>query len=260
LFDTLKGTQIMALENKVALVMGGGRGIGAATVRLLAAQGAKVIFTYVQNRATAEALAAEVGSKGGRATAQQVDAHDADQVRALVQRICDQDGRLDAVISSVPPHGMIKPFEYFTWDEFIQATTTELKTVFELSRAVLPVMRAQRSGHIVFVTSGWAKYPSMDGLTSLTPAFAAQVGFVRALARECGRDNITVNAIAPGMVDTDLSAQMPEQVRQQVAAITPLGRIAVPDDVARVISFFASDASGFITGTYVPVNGGLSPE
>ncbi|MCL4393851.1 MAG: SDR family oxidoreductase [Chloroflexi bacterium] len=119
-------------------------------------------------------------------------------------------------------------------------------------------MSQQHSGKLVFVTSGWGKYPNMPGLCSLSPAFGAEVSFVKALAREFGPNGITVNAVAPGMVETDLSAGMSPQVRQQISAATPLGRIAMPDDIARVIVFLASDASGFMTGTYVPVSGGMA--
>jgi len=248
----------MSLEGKHALVLGGGRGIGAATVRLLAEQGATVAFNYVQNAAAADALAQHVRARGAKVNFWQVDALDAAQVKTLVQRAYELEGHLDIVVKSVPPQGEFKPFSTFTWEEFIRAVDTELKTDFELSQAVLPIMRKQHSGHLVFVTSDWAKHPSMEGLTSFTPAFAAQAGFVRALAKEVGRDGITVNTVAPGLVDTDLSRVMTPEVRQQIAALTPLGRIAAPEDVARVIVFLASDASGFMTGTYLPVSGGLT--
>ncbi len=145
-----------------------------------------------------------------------------------------------------------------SWEDFILASQSELKAAYEIAQAVLPLMRRQHTGHMVFVSSGWAKYPTMAGLCSLAPAFGALVSLVKALAKEFGPDGITVNTVAPGMVDTDLSTQMPPQVRQQVAAMTPLGRIATPEDIARVIAFLASDASGFMTGTYVPVSGGLT--
>lgn len=246
----------MTLAGKNALVVGGGRGIGAATVRLLAEQGATVTFNYLQNKAAAENLAQQVRQMGAKVNFWQADAHDPDQVKALVQRAHDSEGHLDIVVKSVPPHGEFKPFSQFTWEEFIRGTDSELKTAFELSQATLPYMRAQRSGHLVFVTSAWAKYPSMDGLTNMTPAFAAEVGFVKALAKEVGSEGITVNTVAPGFVDTDLSRFMPPEVAQQVAASTPLGRVATAEDIARVIVFLASDASNFMTGTYVPVSGG----
>ena len=250
----------MSLMGKNALVVGGGRGIGAATVRLLAEQGATVAFSYLQNSASAEAVAQEARQSGAKINFWQADAHDAEQVRKLVQQAHDAEGHLDIVVKSVPPHGSFKTFDQFTWEEFIRATDSELKADFEVAQAALPYMRKQKSGHLVFVTSGWAKYPSMPGLTNFTPAFAAQIGFVKALAKEVGPDGIMVNTVAPGLVETELSGTMSAEARQHVAYSTPLGRIATPEDIAEVIVFLASDASRFMTGTCVPVSGGMAME
>lgn len=250
----------MLLAGKNALVVGGSRGIGAATVCRLAAYGATVTFSYLQNATAAEAVAQKARQSGVTVNCWQADAHDADQVKTLVQRAYELENRLDILVNCVPPQGDFKPFEQFTWEEFIRGVDSELKTAFELAQAVLPHMRAQHSGHIVFITSGWAKYPSMVGLTNLTPAFAAQAGFVKALAKEVGPQGITVNTVAPGLVDTDLSHFNGPGVHQWVASSTPLGRVATPEDIAGVIAFLASDASGFMTGTYVPVSGGLAME
>ena len=233
-------------------------GIGAASACELAAQGATVVVSYRSNNAAAETLAQSIWAAGRQIVLYQSDAHYADQVQELVQRTYEIAGHIDMLVHSVPSRGLIKPFLTFTWDEFILGIDTEMKSAYETARAMLPLMRQQHSGHLVYVTSDWAKHPSIEGLTSLTPAFAALVGWVKVLAKECGRDGITVNAVAPGMVDTDLSSQMPPQVRQQITAMTPLGRIATPEDIAQVIAFLASDASGFMTGTYVPVSGGLT--
>ena len=250
----------MSLNGKNALVVGGGRGIGAATVKLLAEQGATVTFSYAKNMVAAEAVAEQARQFGGRVKCWQSNAFDADQVKMLVERAYELEHTLDIVVKSVPPLGDFKPFSHLTWDEFIRPVDTELKTDYELSQAALFYMGEQQSGHLVFVTSSWAKYPTMTGLSGFTPAFAAQAGFVKALAKEVGPDGITVNTVAPGMVDTDLSRMVPSEVRQQMAAITPLGRIATAEDVARVIVFLASDASGFMTGSYIPVSGGLTME
>ncbi len=248
----------MLLTGKVALVVGAGRGIGAATARLLAEQGATVAVCYLKNTTAAEALAQSIAERGGKVKLYQADARDADQVRHLVKDVFDLEGRLDIVVHSVPAQGFIKPFLSFEWEDFILAAQSELKAAFEVAHAVLPLMRRQHAGRLVFVTSDWAKHPTMAGLCGLVPAFGALVSLVKALAKEFGPDGITVNTVAPGMVDTELSAQMPPEVRRQVAAMTPLGRVATPEDIAQVIAFLASDASGFMTGTYVPVSGGLT--
>jgi len=225
---------------------------------LLATQGATVAFSYLRNADTAEAVAQSIRAQGGQVSLWQADAHDMTQVRVLVQRTADLAGHLDIVVHSVPPNGQIRPFLSFAWEDFVRGPESELKAAFVAAQAVLPLMSAQHAGRLVYITSGWAKYPNMDGLTSLAPAFGALVSLTRALAKEFGPHGITVNTVAPGMVETDLSAQMPLEVRMQIAAMTPLGRIATPDDVAQVIGFLASDASRFMTGTYLPVSGGLA--
>jgi 3-oxoacyl-[acyl-carrier protein] reductase len=247
----------MNFDGKVALVAGGTRGIGAATTRILAEQGATVIASYERDAAAAEALAESIRTSGGKMLPRQSDARDPEQMSRLVQEAHQLTGRLDIVVHSVPARGLIRPFLDFTWEDFILAPQTELKSAYELAHAALPVMRAQRSGHFIFVNSDWGRHSNMPGLTSLVLAFGALASLARALALEFGPDGITVNTIAPGMVETQLSANLPPEVRHQIAAITPLRRIATPEDVARVIAFLASDASGFLTGTYIPVNGGI---
>jgi 3-oxoacyl-[acyl-carrier protein] reductase len=244
-------------EGRVALVVGGGRGIGAATARLLAEQGATVALSYVRNAQTAQALGQSIRERGGKVAIYQSDVHDAEQVDKLVQSACDLEGHLDIVVQSAPGQGYIRPFLSLAWQDFVLPAQSKLKACYEIGRAVLPIMRRQHSGHLVIVTSGWARNPSMPGLASLAPAFGAEVSLAKALAQEFGPDGITVNAVAPGMVDTDLSSQMPPEVRAAVIANTPLRRIATPEDIARVIVFLAGEASGFMTGTYVPVNGGI---
>ncbi len=247
----------MDLKGKVALVAGGSRGIGAATTRALAAQGAMVMASYGHDSAAAEALAQSLNASGGKVILRQSDARDPEQVSRLVQEASDLAGHLDIVVHSVPAEGVFKPFLAFTWEEFIRAPQTELKSAYELAHAALPLMRAQHSGRLIFVNSDWGRHPNMPGLTSLVLAFGALASLVRSLAQEFGPDGITVNTVAPAMVDTQLSAKLPPEVRQQVIAITPLRRIATPEDVAQVIAFLASDASSFLTGTYIPVNGGV---
>ncbi|HUZ16770.1 MAG TPA: SDR family oxidoreductase [Spirochaetia bacterium] len=247
-------------EGKTALVVGGGRGIGAAAARLLACEGALVAVSYLRNRESAEAAAEEVREAGGRIELFQSDAHVGEQVRELVRKAYALAGRLDIVVYSAPARGTMRPLEELSWEEFIQPAHTTLRASYELARAAIPLLKERLAGRMVFVTSGWAKNPTMPGLCGLNAGFGAEVSFVKALAREVGPLGITVNAVAPGMVDTELSARMPPEVRGRVAGMTPLGRIATPDDVAGVIGFLASDASAFMTGTYLPVNGGISIE
>lgn len=250
----------MMLEGKTALVVGGGRGIGAATAQILAREGAVVAASYLRDRDAAEALAERVRRRGGTIELFQSDAHDPQQLRDLVERGNALRGRLDIVVHSAPAQGVMRPLSTLSWEEFILPVESKLRAAYEIARAAVPLMRKGRSGRLVFVSSGWAKQPSMAGLCGLASAFGAEVSFVRALSREVGPDGITVNAVAPGMVETSLSAQMGPQVRERIVAMTPLGRIATPEDIAGVIAFLASDESGFMTGSYLPVSGGMATD
>ena len=250
----------MSIQQRAVLIVGGGRGIGAAAARLLARQGAAVSVSYLSNAATAEALAESIRAQGGRIDIFKSDAQDSEQVRELVKRVYESNGRLDAIVHSAPSQGAIRPISTLSFEEFIGPIESRLKAAYEITRAAIPLMQERHSGRLVFITSGWAKNPSMAGLCALSSAFGAEVSFVKALARELGPSGITVNAVAPGLVETELSARMPESVRQSVVASTPLGRIAAPDDIAGVIAFLAGEESGFMTGTYVPVSGGAAME
>lgn len=248
----------MTFKGKVALVAGGGRGIGAATATLVAARGAQVIVNYLQDAAAAERVVAQIHAQGGQALAVQADVRDQQQAERLVQAARNAYGRLDILVNSTAASGVIKPFAQMTWNEFDAGITRELQAAFVLTKAVVPTMEQQRYGRIVYLASGLARAPSLGGAISIGTAKAGLVAFAKYIAKEYGPAGITANVVSPGMVETDLSTRIPVEQRQRLAAITPLGRIAQPEDIARVIAFFASDDSGFMTGTYAPVNGGLA--
>ncbi len=250
----------MTFQGKVALVAGGGRGIGAATATLLAARGASVVVNYLQNAATASQVVAQIHANGGQALAVQANIREKPQVEALVQAARDTYGRIDILVNSSNPSGVFKPFEQITWEEFALGVTNELRAAFLLTKAVLPTMRASHYGRIIYIASGLAKAPSVEGAISIATAKAGLVAFAKYIAKEYGPSGITANVVSPSMVETELSAMIPASHRQRLAAMTPLGRIAQPEDIARVIAFFASDDSGFMTGVYAPVNGGLTME
>lgn len=248
----------MTLQGKVALVAGGGRGIGAATAKLLAARGASVVVNYLKNSASAEQVIAQIHANGGQAIAVQADIQNQNQAESLVQEARNAYGRIDILVNSASSSGVIKPFEQMNWDEFVLGVNRELKAAFVLTKAVLPTMQQQHYGRIIYIASGLAKAPSMYGAISISTAKAGLVAFAKYIAKEYGPSGVTANVVSPGMVETDLSARISAEQKQHLADMTPLGRIAQPEDIAHVIAFFASDDSGFMTGTYAPVNGGMA--
>ncbi len=247
----------MSLENKVALVTGGGRGVGAATAKLLAARGARVAVNYLSNAQAAEGVVTEIRATAGEACAIQADVRDAQQVARLVAEVSDTYGRIDILVSNAAMRSKFAPFEQMTWEEFWQRVNDELKAAFLVTQAVLPVMTRQQYGRLVYVGSEHAKGPALPGAIAHGTAKAALVTFVKYLAYELGPRGITANVVSPGGVQTEASAAfLPAAFTQRMAAAIPLGRPARPEDIASVIAFFADDDSGFMTGTCAPVTGG----
>ncbi|HLZ64060.1 MAG TPA: SDR family oxidoreductase [Ktedonosporobacter sp.] len=248
------------MQGKVALIAGGGRGIGGATARLLGKRGASVVVNYLQNATAAEQTVADIHSYGGQAIAVQGDVRNDEQREALIQQTMQTYGRIDILVNSATAAAIFKPFVQMSWEEFNLIVDGILHTTFELTKAVLPIMQQQHYGRIVYIGSGLSKAPTMPGAIGLATAKAGLVAFAKYIAKEHGPDGITANVVSPGMVETDLSAYLPIEHKQRIAATTPLGRMARPEDIAGVIAFFASDDSGFMTGTYAPVNGGQAME
>jgi 3-oxoacyl-[acyl-carrier protein] reductase len=219
-----------------------------------------VVVNYLQNAAAAAQVVAQIRTDGGQALAVQANIRDQQRVATLVDAACDTYGRLDILVNSANPAGVFKPFEQMTWEDFALGVTNELRGAFLLTKAVLPAMQQQHYGRIIYIASGLAKTPSLDGAISIGTAKAGLVTFAKYIAKEYGPRGITANVVSPSMVETELSTMIPAEHRQRLVAMTPLGRIAQPEDIARVIAFFASDDSGFMAGVYAPVNGGLTME
>jgi 3-oxoacyl-[acyl-carrier protein] reductase len=249
---------LMTYENRVALVTGGGRGVGAATAKLLAARGARVAVNYLSNVQAAEGVVAEIQAASGEACAIQADVRDEQQVAYLVASVIKTYGRLDILVSNAAMRSRFAPFEQMAWEEFSQRVNDELQAAFRVTQAVLPVMTRQQYGRLVYVGSEHAKGPALPGSIAHGTAKAALVTFVKYLAYELGPRGITANVVSPGGVATEASAAfLPAAFSQRMAAAVPLGRVGRPEDIASVIAFFASDDSGFMTGTCAPVTGGL---
>ncbi len=246
----------MLLEDKVAIVTGSSRGIGAATARLLAANGAQVIVNYVRNREQGEKVATEIGQAGGRVIPVQADVTVQEEVEAMVSRAEKELGPVDILVSNANISFPIRPFVEYLWEDFERKLIDEMKAAFFCCRAVVPGMLKRRGGCIVNVSSGLSRVPGI-GFAAHTSAKSALDAFSKTLALELGPHGIRVNVVAPGLTLTDATAGRPEQMKEAVAARTPLKRVADPQDIAGAVLFYCTEWSRFVTGTYLPVCGGI---
>ncbi|MCF8567300.1 SDR family oxidoreductase [Alicyclobacillus tolerans] len=245
------------MEGKVVLVTGGGRGIGAATSKLLASRGAKVVVNFAQNGDAANHVVKDITGSGGQAIALQADVRNDVQVSNMVSSILDIWGTVDALVNNANMSFAMKPIAEMTWDEFAQKLNDEMKAAFLMTKAVTPIMAAKHYGRIVYVASGLARRPTRR-MSAHGSAKAALVQFARYVAEEYGSQGITANIISPGLVMTEATRFQPEENLKRIASLTPLGHVATPEDVAQAIAMYCSDGCQFVTGTYVPVNGGMS--
>jgi len=244
----------MELEGKVAIVTGGGRGIGRAIVLDLAANGADVVFTYRSNMAAAEEVVDRVKELGRRGLAIQTDVSDFEAAQSVVNRVIDEFGRLDILVNNagVNRDAVIWKMTEEEWDEVVN---TDLKGCFNYIRAVVPIFRAQNAGKIVNITS-INGLRGKFGQTNYSAAKAGVIGLTKALARELGRSNINVNAVAPGLIETDMVKEAPEKVKEMALAEILLGRLGKPEEVAYVVTFLCTEKARHITGEVIKVDGG----
>ena len=239
-----------SLDGKVALVTGASRGIGAAIARELARAGARVAVNYRSGRETAEEVAGGIGG-----VAVQGDVADAEQAQAMVERAESELGDLDILVNNagVTRDTLLARMSDDDWDTVLD---TNLGGVFHTSRAVARKMLRRRAGSIVNLTSvvGLRGNP---GQANYVAAKAGVIGFTKALARELGGRGVRVNAVAPGYIETELTAVLSEPVRATILANTPLGKLGRPEDVAGAVRFLCSDEAAFVTGEVLLVDGGL---
>ncbi len=244
------------LKNRVALITGASRGIGAATARLLAANGAAVAVNYAMHREAGEAVVRHIRDNGGRALLVQADVTSKSEVEHMVRCVEGEFGFIDTVVLNANINFPVVPFLAYRWDDFEAKLDGELKAAFYCCQATVPAMVSHSRGCILAVSSGLSRHPG-SGFIAHSTAKSALDAFVKSLAHELGPDGIRVNTIAPGLTLTDATAGIPEQQKLAVAGMTPLRRIATPEDVAGAILMLASERAGFVTGTYVPVDGGM---
>ena len=238
-------------SGKTAIVTGGSRGIGRAIVRALAREGAKVAFTYVQNKSAADEIA-----NNDTIVAFQMDVTNFDESKNLVKQVKERFGRIDILVnnSGITRDKLIALMSEKDWDDVLN---TNLKGVFNLTKPVVGVMLRQRSGAILNITS-ISGIIGMPGQVNYSSSKAGMIGFTKALAKEIAKANITVNALALGFVETDMTGGLNAEYRAKALEQIPLGRFAKPEEMAEVALFLLSEKAGYITGQVIQVDGGLA--
>lgn len=244
------------MKGKVALVTGASRGIGRATAKLLAAEGAVVAVNWFRSESAAISVVEEIMNAGGKALAVRADVRDEAEVRAMVAGVEQHLGPVDILVSNASIDFPVKPFTQFNWDEFEAKLTGELKSIFFSCQAVLPGMIERRSGSIIAISSTLSRHSS-PGFIVHSTAKSGLDAFVRSLAEEVGPYGVRVNVVAPGLTLTDATAWLPEEQKSMIGEMAPLKRVALPEDIAGAVLSIASDHSRFVTGCYIPVSGGL---
>lgn len=244
---------------RVALVTGGSSGIGAATARLLAARGMRVVVNYLRSERAADEVVADIAAAGGQAMAVRADVREAAAVERMVERVSAAWGDVDVLVHNALIPYAVASFQDMTWEELGGKLDAEMHAAFAVAKAVLPAMTARRWGRIVYLGTALSRRPR-EGMIALGTAKAALEQFARYLAQELGPYGITVNVVAPGPVeDTRIAADvLDDALKQRQVAATPLGRLANPADVAQAVAFYAGEDNSFMTGTTAAVDGGVS--
>ena len=243
------------LTGKSALVTGGSRGIGRAIVLRLATQGADVAFTYKGNAAAAADTAAAVEALGRRALSVQGDVRDIETAESVVKATLEAFGKVDILVNNagITRDDLIMRMSAEAWREVLE---TNLFGAFYMLKAVTrPMLKAKR-GRIVNITSVSGQAGQM-GQANYSSAKAGLIGLTKAAARELASRSITVNAVAPGFVLTELTQDLPEALQAEITSRTPLGRFGTPEEIAQAVAFLASDDAAYITGQVLAVDGGL---
>jgi 3-oxoacyl-[acyl-carrier protein] reductase len=243
------------LTGRVALVTGGGRGIGRAVAKALALAGAAVTINYRGNSVAAEETVAAIRASGCEATAAQADVADGAAVEALVKGVISAYGRLDILVNNA---GITRDSLLLRMkdDDFDQVLNTNLRGAFLTTRAVLRQMSKQRAGRIVNITSVIGLIGNA-GQANYAAAKAGLIGFTKATAHEIAPRNVTVNAVAPGFIETEMTDVLGEEARKAILERIPLGRLGQPEEVAQLVTFLASDAAAYITGQTFTIDGGM---
>ena len=244
------------LDNKVALVTGGSRGIGKAIALLLAKEGAKIGLNYNRSADEANAVADQVKALGSEAVVVQADVGDATSARSLVKQVLDHFGAIDILVNNagITRDMFFKKLTDEAWHEVIR---TNLDSVYYVTSAAVPAMLAKNYGRIISISSFVGQKGNL-AQTNYAATKAGLIGFSKSLALELARNNITVNTINPGFMGTEMVLSIKEEVQQKLLTQVPMGRFGTPEEVAEAVLFLAADSSGsYITGQQINVNGGI---
>jgi len=250
----MEGMAMFNLDGQVALVTGGSQGIGRATALILARLGADVAI-MARTAERCEAVATEARDLGRRAVALVGDMSKPEDIKSVVEKTSSELGPVSILVNNaaITRDGLLLRMKRHDWDEVIE---TNLTGVFVMIQQVLPMMTKARRGRIINLTSVVAQSGNV-GQANYIAAKAGIIGLTKAVAREYASRNITVNAVAPGLIETPMTASLPDAARQAMLSQVPLGRPGVDRDVASAVAFLASDEAGYITGQVINVNGGM---
>ena len=243
-------------QGRAAIVTGGSRGIGRAIVKELAARGAAVAFSYSRNQEQADQVVAAVEAAGGRARRFQADVTDAKAAEEMVKAVKAEFGSVDYLVNNagITRDKLIMMMSTEDWDAVIN---TNLKGVFNVTKPAVAIMVRQRRGAILNISS-ISGVVGMAGQTNYSASKAGLIGFTKALAKEVARRNVTVNALALGLVETDMTSGLAEEYKQKMLEQIPLGRYGSAGEVARIAAFLLSDDARYITGQVIQADGGLA--
>jgi 3-oxoacyl-[acyl-carrier protein] reductase len=245
----------MQLKDQIALVTGGSRGIGRACALALSRAGAYVVINYRGNQAAAQESLGAVVAQGGRGEIVAFDVADEGQIDEAVKNVVDRHKKIDIVINNagVTIDNLLMRIKPADWDQVIG---TNLKGTVLCTKVVSRLMIRQRYGRIINLSSVVGQMGN-TGQSLYAASKAGIIGFTKAMAREVASRGVTVNAVAPGFIDTDMTARLPEKLREESLLAIPLGRFGTGDEVAAAVVFLAAPAAGYITGQVLGVNGGL---
>ncbi len=246
----------MDFDDKVAIVTGASRGIGRAIALEFGSRGARVVVNFIQNASAADEVVKIISESGGEAYAHQADVSVFEQADGLVKTAIEKYGDLHILVNNagITRDGLIMTMSESDWDDVIQ---TNLKSTFNCCKAAIRHMLRRRYGRIINIASV-SGIMGNPGQTNYSASKAGQMGFTRALAREVASRTITVNAIAPGFVQTDIWSTVPEDAQESLMDIIPLGRVGQPEEIAKAAAFLASDDAAYITGHTLTVDGGIA--